>query len=594
MKPQADSSHMGLTPVTPAPTILVADDDAAARTIMRAALRKAGYEVRLACGGADALQQFRANPTDMVMLDIDMPDMGGHEVCATLRREAGALLPIVMVTGMDDVASVETAYQHGATDFIAKPVNWALIGHRIRYLFRGHQALVALRDAEARVARLAYYDSLTGLPNRHAFLERVDREIKRAGRNGLRLGVLFMDLDGFKNINDTLGHAAGDLILQCAAGRLREGMRAGDLLTHAGDDSSNDELARLGGDEFTAVILDIENPRDALMVANRVAQSMRRPFVLDERQLTITTSIGIAIYPEDGADAATLLKHADTAMYHAKSSGRDNAQLYNISLTQDIEHRMEMDTALRNAVEREEFDLVYQPQVDSLTGRMVAVEALIRWTHPVRGALSPMEFIPLSEEIGLIETIGEWVLHTACKAAAGWRAAGQPLRLAVNLSPVQLRCPEFADRVIAILAETGLPPTELELEVTEGVLMEHSSTSRSTLQRLRDHGVRLALDDFGTGYSSLSYLMRMPISHIKIDRSFVAGLLEGGEHAAIVRAVLAMAGSLGLSCTAEGVESLEQACALKSMGCHWLQGYYFSKPVALEQVQALSARHWSL
>jgi diguanylate cyclase (GGDEF)-like protein len=594
MKPQYDSGHLGLTPASQALTILVADDDAAARTIMRAALRKAGYQVRLACGGADALQQFRAHPTDMVMLDIDMPDMGGHEVCATLRREAGALLPIVMVTGMDDVASVETAYQHGATDFIAKPVNWALIGHRIRYLFRGHQALVALRDAESRVARLAYYDSLTGLPNRHSFLERVDREITRAARNGLRLGVLFMDLDGFKNINDTLGHATGDLILQWAAERLREGMRAGDLLTHSGDDSSNDELARLGGDEFTAVILDIEHPRDALMVANRVTQSMRRPFVLEERQLTLTTSIGIAMYPEDGADAATLLKHADTAMYHAKTSGRDNAQLYNVSLTKDIERRMEMDTALRLAVEREQFALVYQPQVDSATGRVVGVEALIRWTHPVRGALSPMEFIPLSEEIGLIEQIGEWVLRTACKAAAGWRAAGQPLRVAVNLSPVQLRCPQFADRVVAILAETGLPPSELELEVTEGVLMEHSPTSRSTLQRLRDHGVHLALDDFGTGYSSLSYLTRMPIGHIKIDRSFVAGLLEGGEHAAIVRAVLAMAGSLGMRCTAEGVESLEQASALKSMGCHWLQGYYFSQPVALEQVPAVTHLHWSM
>jgi diguanylate cyclase (GGDEF)-like protein len=384
------------------------------------------------------------------------------------------------------------------------------------------------------------------------------------------------------------------LVLQWAAERLREGMRVGDLLTHTGDDLANDELARLGGDEFTAVILDIENPRDALMVANRVAQSMRRPFVLEDRQLTLTTSIGIAMYPEDGTDAATLLKHADTALYHAKTSGRDNAQLYNVSLTQDIVRRMEMDSALRTAMELEQFALVYQPQVDAMTGRVVAVEALIRWTHPVRGALSPMEFIPLSEEIGLIEQIGEWVLRTACKAAAGWRAAGQPLSLAVNLSPVQLRNPQFADTVIAILAETGLPPSELELEVTEGVLMEHSPASRSTLQRLRDHGVELALDDFGTGYSSLSYLMRMPIGHIKIDRSFVAGLLDGGEHAAIVRAVLAMAGSLGMRCTAEGVESMEQACALKTMGCHWLQGYYFSQPVALEQVPALATLHWPM
>ena len=695
-------------------TILVVDDAADARLVMRAALRKAGYDVREAEGGHDALQKFRAEPCDMVMLDVDMPDLNGHTVCLALRALAGPLLPIVMVTGMDDLHSVEAAYESGATDFIAKPVNWALLGHRVRYLFRSHQAMKDLRaaearneailnaipdllfevdmdgrfldcraprvefliadpatflgktatevlpaaaaqayttalqtalekgassgaqyelalaignkwfelsvsrkavapgekprfivlsreiserkDAEARIARLAYFDSLTGLPNRQSFLDRTNQAIARALGAGKRLAVLFMDLDGFKSINDTMGHAAGDTLLQCAAARLREGLRPVDVLSRpmALDQASDNrfELARLGGDEFTALILNIEHPEDAVVVARRIGQSMRTPFTLEGREVTVTASIGIAIYPEDGHDGATLLKNADTAMYHAKQSGRDNAQAYRPALTSKLVKRMQLDSDLRTALEREQFYLVYQPQIDTASGSIRSVEALIRWMHPVHGLVPPLDFIPRAEENGLIHQIGLWVLRTACAQAVQWSNAGAPVAVAVNLSPVQFRSSRLQQWVMDVLAQTGLAPGLLELEVTEGALIENASATRLVLKAWSDLGVGIALDDFGTGYSSLAYLTRMPIDNIKVDKCFVDGVTEGGESAAIVRAILAMAHSLGKRVTAEGVETLEQARAMQAMACDCMQGYYFSRPVAAMDIPALLSRRW--
>ena len=321
---------------------------------------------------------------------------------------------------------------------------------------------------------------------------------------------------------------------------------------------------------------------------------MRQPFPLEGRAVTLTTSIGIALYPHDGRDAETLLKHADTAMYHAKSSGRDNAQLYSAALTEQAMRRLELDASLRAALERDEFHLVYQPQLDVASGRVHSVEALIRWRHPQRGPVAPLEFIPLAEQNGLIDPIGRWVLRTACADAARWNRTGQRVSVAVNLSPVQFRDPGLLQSVLDVLAQTGLTPALLELEVTESALMENTAATLTTLHALRDHGVRIALDDFGTGYSSLSYLTRMPISNLKVDRCFVNGLLDGGENDAIVRAVLAMAGSLGMRVTAEGVETFEQARALKAMACDSLQGYYFSRPVPAEAIPALLRRCWTL
>jgi diguanylate cyclase (GGDEF)-like protein/PAS domain S-box-containing protein len=694
------------------PRILVIDDDASALLLMRAALARAGFEVSTVADGERGLALFRDRPFDAVMLDVEMPGMDGFEVCARLRQEVGEEMPIVMVTGMDDIASIERAYEAGATDFIAKPINLALIGHRLRYLLRGSQTLRDLRtaidrhqavlkaipdllfeldadgryidyhspradmlavpperflgralaeimpeaaarvcmealdeaaaqgtstgrqfslrlpqgetwfelsvsrkaggeggrphfivltrnvterkEAERRIARLAYYDALTGLPNRQSFLERVDREIRRAEGDGQRLGVLFMDLDGFKHVNDTMGHSAGDLLLQRTADRLRDGLRPSDVVARGAEPDRQIELARLGGDEFTALIVGLGRPQDAMAVAQRVLQLMRRPFEISGRQVLLTASIGIAVFPDDGADAATLLQHADTAMYLAKEVGRDNCQFYSRSLTEAAIQRLELESSLRLALERGEFTLEYQPQLEAASGRVVAVEALIRWQHPSRGTVPPADFIPLAEDTGLIVPIGRWALRAACAQAARWQRAGRRLRVAVNLSPLQFRDPLLVRNVLDILAETGLAPQLLELEVTESAVMVDNDATMATLRALRDAGVGLALDDFGTGYSSMSQLKRMPITHLKIDRSFVRDLPDDADDLAIVRAILSMAKSLGFTVTAEGVETAEQAQLLGQTGCDWLQGRFFSWPVPASEVLALVDCRWRI
>jgi diguanylate cyclase (GGDEF)-like protein len=578
--------------VRPPRRILIVDDDTATRMLMAVALSNAGFEVETAGNGDEGLEKFRRHRCDMVLLDVDMPGKSGHEVCAELRAEVGDLLPIVMVTGMDDVESVERAYHAGATDFFAKPINWALIGHRVRYLYRGFQNLMELQAAERKIRQLAYYDNLTGLPNRQSFLERVEREIARARQSGTRLAVLFMDLDGFKNINDTLGHGSGDLVLQWVADRLREELRPSDLAARSSDGDVEVGFARLGGDEFTALMRDIGKPEDALVIAHRIRDAMRRPFRLDKRDIAVTTSIGVALYPNDGEDALTLLKHADTAMYHAKDRGRDNCQLYSASLTAQAMQRMMLESNLRLALARNEFHLLYQPQFDLQRGSVVAVEALLRWQHPEHGLIQPLDFIPLAEENGLIVPIGEWVLRTACADAAGWQRAGHELRVAVNLSPMQFRNPNLINTILDTLAQTGLEPARLEIEVTESTVMEASGIA--TLQALCEAGVRVALDDFGTGYSSMSYLRNMPLTTLKVDRCFVAALPGENKDRAIVRAILSLAKSLDFSVTAEGVETIEQAQELNAMACDALQGHLFSKPVPADDIPALLARDWVL
>ncbi len=468
-------------------------------------------------------------------------------------------------------------------------------------MINAHETLGLLRDiterkeAEARVARLAYFDSLTGLPNRAAFLDRLGREVRRAKRKGGRFGLLFLDLDGFKQINDTLGHNSGDQVLLWTADRLRDALRPADAISHQGLSVELEaSMARLGGDEFTLLITDVKSPEDVLAVAHRIGALMRRPFALDGREFTLTSSIGVAVYPEDGPDAHTLLKHADTAMYHAKRSGRDNSQMYRAALTEQALNRLELETSLRVALPRGEFALRYQPLIDMARARVCAVEALIRWEHPERGLIAPLTFIPLAEETGLISAIGHWVLQRACADLAAWRAQGLELRVAVNLSPKQFGRSDLVQTVLQTLAQNALAAEHLELEITEGAVMENFATTVATLNSLRRHGVRIALDDFGTGYSSLSYLLQIPIDVIKVDRSFIGRLSEGGLSDSIVGAILALAKTLGVSVTAEGVETLKQAATLKAMACQNLQGYYFSPPVPAHDVPALVQRSWTI
>jgi diguanylate cyclase (GGDEF)-like protein len=425
-----------------------------------------------------------------------------------------------------------------------------------------------LAEQRGNLERLAFRDSLTGLANREAFQETLADELTRVRAGNDKMAILFLDLDGFKDINDSLGHMTGDLLLQAAAERLRR---------------YDGQLARLGGDEFTALLGGTDR-QSAQHAAICIARDMRQPFVIEGRELRVTVSIGIALYPDDGTDVATLLKHADTAMYHAKAQGRDNVQFYNAALTQQAVDRMTLERDLRVALEQSQFHLVYQPQLNARTGRVESVEALIRWNHPERGLISPVDFIPVAERNGLIVPIGEFVLRTACDVAARWYKAGLPLRVAVNLSPVQLHHPGLADLVADALISSGLPPQYLELEMTETALLDNDAATLGTLRSLRATGVRLALDDFGTGFSSMSYLHRLPLNTLKIDRSFIQGLPQDEDSAAIVRAIISMAHSLGLEVTAEGVETPEQALLLTELHCEALQGWFIGRPESAADV----------
>ena len=441
-------------------------------------------------------------------------------------------------------------------------------GRFVTYVLRD---LSERKRFEEQLLHMANHDALTGLANRNLLLDRLELTLAQARRNESLTAVLFLDLDRFKIINDTLGHAFGDLLLKSTAERLQSCVR------------DEDTIARLGGDEFIVLLADLHNLQDAAIVAQKIIDALSQPILLEGSEIFVTTSIGITLFPHDGNDGNSLLKNADTAMYRAKEQGRNAYQFYTADMNAQASARLTMETGLRKALGREEFLLHYQPQVDLNTGNIVGVEALLRWRHPQMGLISPDEFIPMAEETGLIIPIGEWVLYTACAQCRNWPDAGcGPLRIAVNLSARQFRQKDLADTVARILNETGLDPRCLELELTESILMQNASATIATLQALSSLGIQISIDDFGTGYSSLSYLKRFPINALKIDRSFVRDITSDPDDAAITTAIIAMAKSLNLKVIAEGVETAEQLAFLRRHQCDNGQGYYFSQPVAAE------------
>ena len=440
---------------------------------------------------------------------------------------------------------------------------------------------IARKEAELRLTFFANHDALTDLPNRAMFNQRLTQALARAQRFSKMAAVLFIDLDRFKVINDTLGHDAGDRLLKQLAERLRECLREADT------------VGRQGGDEFVVLIEDVADPAQVADVGQKILDTVARPFLINGQEFHVTASIGISIYPDDGHDQQALLKNADIAMYRAKEQGKNNQQFYSVQMNQHSCERLALETSLRRAVERNEFLLHYQPKVDMRSGRITGVEALVRWQHPDIGMVPPAQFIPLAEETGLIASIGEWVLRTACAEAQSWVAQGlPPIGVAVNLSARQFARDELAAVIMRILRETGLDPRLLELEITESTVMHNADRAAGVLQQLKQLGVRVAIDDFGTGYSSLSYLKRFPISSVKIDRSFVLDLPGDKDAAAITQAVIAMAHSLRLRVVAEGVETSEQYRFLEEHHCDEMQGHYFSKPVdTAALVRLLAGRH---
>jgi diguanylate cyclase (GGDEF)-like protein len=426
---------------------------------------------------------------------------------------------------------------------------------------------------------LAQHDGLTDLPNRIMLNDRLTQAITLAYRHQQKLALLFLDIDRFKHINDSLGHGVGDRLLQSVAQRLFECVR------------SSDTVSRQGGDEFVILLTETKLAKDAAVTADKILISLSAPYVIDHHTLHLTASIGIVTYPEDGMDAETLMKNADFAMYQAKDAGRNNYQFFKTEMNVRAVERQSLEDALRHALERDEFLLYYQPKMNLYTNTIMGVEALIRWRHPKRGLVSPAQFIPVAEECGFIVPIGRWVLREACEQARRWQTDGLPsVRVAVNISAVELRAKDFVTSVRGILADTGLDPSLLEIELTETSLMQDSRTIVEVLKELKEIGVQLALDDFGTGYSSLSYVKRFPIDTLKIDQSFVRDLASDADDACIVSAVISMGKSLHMRVVAEGVETQEQLDFLNQHKCPFGQGYIFSPPVIAEEFGQLLAR----
>ncbi len=457
-------------------------------------------------------------------------------------------------------------------------------------------------EAEQRIRHLAYFDSLTGLPNRDLFHEQIAKAITRAGEIDKPMALLFLDIDRFKNVNDSLGHTSGDVLLTQVAQRLRAAVRGSDTVGRLAAESKAEaelqtegrvggSVSRLGGDEFTIVVTDLDHSQDAARVARRVLDSMSRPFAIGDQEIFTGCSIGIAVWPDDGVNSEELLQSADLAMYHAKGCGGHVYQFFDASMNRTSTRRLNLENKLRRALERDEFHLVYQPIRDGRTGRVSAVEALLRWTDSDGECIGPDEFVPIAEETGLIVDIGAWVLRTACLQGAAWQAQGfDPIRMSVNISVNQLRSHGVTATVSDILCESELSPAHLELEITETSILDASPNIVAAVSHLSEMGIGFALDDFGTGYSSLSALQRFPIERLKIDRSFVSGLGQSASDEALVSAIAALAKRLDLKVVAEGVETQEHAHCLVDLGCHELQGYLFSRPLLAEDFEVFLAK----
>ena len=680
------------------------------RLLARQALERVGFRVDEAENGAVAMRHFEQRKPDLIVLDVVMPVQDGFATCAQIRQHPlGRHVPILMTTASDDVESIHRAYEVGATDFINKPLPWALLGYRIRYMLRSAAVLTELSRSEARLqsaqrvakigswewdidtdavslsemsrqllldaARqpmslrdvivvvhsddrervrvamrtaaagahplsvefragaesatgpvwmhaqgtvsatgddgrrvlsgtfqdisdikrseaqtryLAYFDTLTGLPNRVSQAAQLEQWISSARRHRRTVAVLLLDLDNFKQINETLGHDAGDRLLALMAGRLRNCVRREDAVAAAGPDTADAAIARMGGDEFTILLTDLASVDDVERTGQRVLEAVRTPIVLDGQELVVSASMGISLFPHDGDDANVLMANADAAMYHAKEAGGNRVSFYNKPMRSAAANRFSLEMALRRSLERDQFMLQYQPKLDLTTGQITSVEALLRWNHPELGVVSPLEFIPLAEETGLILAISDWVLRTACAQARQWRSgAHAEMRVAVNLSARHFQQHDLATQISDILIAHDLDASGLEIEITESAVMGHFELAQTITRSLRELGCAVAIDDFGTGYSSLAYLKQFAVDHLKIDRSFISGLPQDADDRAIVAAVIGMASTLGMRVIAEGVETQQQLEHLMQMGCHEVQGYLISRPVNPEQIDAL-------
>ena len=593
--------------------LLIVDDVRDNREILRRRFERHGFHATEAGGGIEALALLETEAFDLVLLDMMMPDIGGLEVLARIRSKySPGELPVIMVTAKSQSEDVVEALNGGANDYITKPVDFSIalarvvtqldrkraeekIQHMNEELFRTNETLegrVADRtkdlvqanqqlrlemeqreESQAQIVHLAHHDALTGLGNRLLFHKELKDAVAHRQRHGGDLAVLFMDLDGFKAINDTLGHGTGDSVLKHLASRMQNVLRQGD------------KIGRLGGDEFA--IIQLGNEQQATALATRLIELVKVPFSVDSHRLVIGASVGIVVADGDYQDSTQLLRAADLAMYRAKADGRGRFRFFEPEFDRQVQERRDLEVDLRAAVEQDALQIHYQPLINLQTGRISGFEALSRWEDPRRGFVPPNTFIPLAEEIGLIGLIGRRVLERACALAATWP---EEVTIAVNLSPAQFPGDRLVSVVKDALASSGLLPSRLELEITESIFLHGSESNLAVLSQLGALGVKISMDDFGTGYSSLSYLRSFAFDKIKIDKSFIRDLSTSESSVAIVRAVCGLARSFGASTTAEGVETESQLAQIRAEGCTEVQGYIFSRPLPADEIPALLAR----
>ena len=551
--------------------LLVEDNPADTRLLKEyfGELRETPFLVSEADCISGAIDHVAKRHFDVILLDLSLPDSHGLETIHRMHTHAPGMALIVL-TGVDDDELALGAMRHGAQDYLVKgKFDIQLLSRAIRYT-------IERKRSEAAIKKLAYYDTLTGLPNRVLFSDRLKQAIVMAERDKRDTALLFLDLDNFKNVNDSIGHTYGDRLLKITADRIQGCLRG------------SDTVARIGGDEFVVILPLVTGAEDVSKVAAKILDCLNKTVRFEEHEIYSSASIGISVFPDDGATADELLKNADIALYQAKERGRNNFQFFSKEMNVQALTRQLIESSMRQAITRDEFYLVYQPQFDIGSRRVVGLEALLRWHHPQKGNIYPLHFIAIAEETGMIIPIGEWVLRTACRQARAWHDAGYPwLRIAVNISARQFKQDTFVGLVKSILDESGLPPEYLELELTESTIMERADTNIQALRELKKLGCTLAIDDFGTGYSSLSYLKHFPIDRLKIDRSFVRDLNTDGDDAAIAEAIIFMAHSLKLDVVAEGVELEEQLNFLHSRNCDTLQGYLMSPPLSVDDVTDL-------
>lgn len=585
-------------------TLLLVDDEEDIGAALTRLLKPYGYKIFRAKSGQEGLALLTQNEVGVVVSDQRMPEMTGVEFLTQVKELYPDTVRVVL-SGYADLDSVMDAINRGAIyKFLTKPwdnetlctnILEAFLHHELmlekKHLMKEIQAandmlaqvnlewVAAVKQRDIQIERISHYSTLTNLPNRQLFLERLEQDIARAQRDDKMLAVVSINLDQFKQINDSFGHSLGDVLLQIVAGRLKQHARAGDTLAH------------MGVDEFGFVLPGIESAQAVADFAQRLINSFAHEAILiGDSEVFVTACIGIALYPMDGVDANMLLKNADAALHHAKEEGQGSFQYYARQMNASAWQRLTLETELRHALERDEFVLHYQPKINLVDGKIIGMEALLRWQSPERGLVSPVEFIPLLEKTGLILPVGAWVFSTASRQAQAWQSAGlQAANIAVNLSVLQLRQHDFITMARNTIEKNNLNQNVamLELELTESMLMKDMEGTIHILKALREMGLRLSIDDFGTGYSCLSYLRHLPVNSLKIDQSFIRHLPGNHEDAAIVNAIIMLGKGLGLNVIAEGVETVEQLVCLREMGCDEVQGYLFSRPVPVDEMTQL-------